>query len=93
MVIVWYVKVIYCYGDLVPRHGELFEGKEEQGGRFAQHCHHHPRQLHHVGLHLCPPPPHHQFEHHALPPHPFTIPILIFLILILIILNIATTVY
>ena len=25
-------KVIYCYGDLVPRHGELFaEGGEQQG--------------------------------------------------------------
>jgi len=29
-------KVIYCYGDLVPRQGELFEGKEEQGGRATQ---------------------------------------------------------
>ena len=26
-------QVIYCYGDLVPRHDELFEGKEESGGR------------------------------------------------------------
>ena len=34
MVIRWSVKVIYCYGDLVPRHGELFEGKEEEGGRL-----------------------------------------------------------
>jgi len=29
-------KVIYCYGDLVPRHDELFEGKEESGGRATQ---------------------------------------------------------
>ena len=34
MIIRWSVKVIYCYGDLVPRHGELFEGKEEEGGRL-----------------------------------------------------------
>ena len=27
-------QVIYCYGDLVPRHGELFEGKEESGNRL-----------------------------------------------------------
>ena len=25
-------KVIYCYGDLVPRHGELFAEGGEQGG-------------------------------------------------------------
>ncbi len=25
-------KVIYCYGDLVPRHGELFEGNDDTGG-------------------------------------------------------------
>ncbi len=24
--------MIYCYGDLVPRHGELFEGNDEGGG-------------------------------------------------------------
>ena len=27
-------QVIYCYGDLVPRHGELFDGKEESGNRW-----------------------------------------------------------
>ncbi len=25
-------KVIYCYGDLVPRQGELFEGDDDGGG-------------------------------------------------------------
>ena len=28
------LQVIYCYGDLVPRHDELFEGKEESAGRW-----------------------------------------------------------
>ena len=26
-------KVIYCYGDLVPRHGELFAEGGESGGK------------------------------------------------------------
>ena len=30
-------KVIYCYGDLVPRHGELFaEGNEGNGGTSSK---------------------------------------------------------
>ena len=30
-------KVIYCYGDLVPRHGELFaEGSDPQGGTSSK---------------------------------------------------------
>ena len=30
-------KVIYCYGDLVPRHGELFaEGAEQQGSTSSK---------------------------------------------------------
>ena len=33
-VISFHFQVIYCYGDLVPRHGELFEGKEESGNRW-----------------------------------------------------------
>ena len=30
-------KVIYCYGDLVPRHGELFaEGADQQGSTSSK---------------------------------------------------------